>query len=322
MPPWLESLARSAGPLTHSVREALAGRLEPLLKGRRVTASLQSGSIRLVVGTPEEIELWAEEPLPAGSLHGPQGLDQQAVARAIRALRSRTRVPSQGWAIAIQAPRAVARVLDLPPIPRRHLGTVVLREARKEFPISLNELYFYWTPIPAAGDGNRVFTLGVPRDAIDSHLAAFEVAGVGVGRLNLHPLALAGAGAEPDSLHVNLDGQTMTLVIVREGVPFVVRVLDLDNTPPAGPRDDAVLQELVRTVRFHNQSGGRLALPASTTVEVSGSLASSPELVRLREGIRQNLGYEARSFAPARAVPQGFPAHLYAPNLGLLAKRS
>lgn len=313
MSPWPEVSGRA-------LRRVLAGRSR---RGGQpqVCALVQPGGVRLLAARDGELHLWAEEPLRVGAVRSGLAVDPGEVARGLRTLLVRTGVPPSAWRVAIQSPRAVVRILELPRLPVRQLSAAVQRELGREYPLPLEETYLYWASL-GSPRGQTVFTLGVPRDSIDSHLEALDLAGVEVILLDLLPLALARAGPPGQAVHVNIEAESLTLVLVDRSLPRVVRVLPLEAPLGVEGRARAVLEELLRTVRFYNQ-GPQGPLPVhSTRVALSGALPARPQLDSLRAEIERSVSFAAAPYQALTEVPPGFPAPLYAAHLGLLTKRA
>src|SRR4030042_922891 len=89
--------------------------------------------------------------------------------------------------------RSIPRILELPKMKPQMMEAAVAREAKREMPVPLDDIYLSWQPLAASNGHQRVFALGVPRDTLDPLLRAIAVTGRRAHAVDIKPLALARA---------------------------------------------------------------------------------------------------------------------------------
>lgn len=288
-----------------------------LFKPQVAVLNIEATEARLMVVRGKSIERWNSIDLPAGVIRNGQIIQLDVAGRVLDKLFTSLRAPRRGIVVGLSGQRSLVRILNLPTVEPELLDETVRREARRELPLPLDELYLSWQII-----GNhtaphlQVFVLGVPRETLDACMAGLRIAGLQPRAMDLKPLALARAVNLPDVLIADLEATTQDVILVRSGTPLIVR--SIAAPPPARTLEDqaaALAVEIQRTLDFYASSAGGRA-PWSPVVCLTGKLGD-------HEAVRQQL--EARwplvQPSPTLPLPPDFPLQSFLTNIGLAQKR-
>ncbi len=282
---------------------------------RRLTLVLEVTEVRALVVHGQRIRRWERALLPEGAVREGQIVQPQAFGEIVADLVEAVKGPRRRAVIGLSSRRSLARILDLPPVPSRLLDETVRREARRELPLPVEGLYLSWQVIDdRTASGLRVFTVGVPKEIIDTCMVGLRAARVRPVAMDLKPLALVRAVDLPNVLLVDLERGIGSLVLVRDGIPYIVRSIPLPTEGDGWV--DLIVSEIQRTLEFYHTTLSA-SLPAWTvSLCLTGALAED-ERVRERVGA----SWPLVDPAPPVPLPEGFPLLAYLGNIGLALKR-
>lgn len=285
----------------------------------RLTLNIETNEVRLLIAQGQRVVYWESLPLPPGVMREGQVAQPEAFGQALADLLARAHAPRRSAVVALGGQRALVRILTMPAVPPRMLDEAVRRAARRELPLPLEGLYLAWQVL---GDHKasrmQVFTLGIPREAVDNCVAGLRSAGVRPQAMDLKPLALVRAVNLPDVLLADLETEAATVVLVRGFVPYVVRSVAApgDSARPLAERAEHLAVELQRTLDFYGSTLAAEHPPWSPAVCLTGTLGGAPE-VRAHVGGRWPLIEPA----PPIPLPGELPLLSYLANVGLVLKR-
>jgi len=294
--------------------------LRQRLFGReRLTLSLETTELRLLIAQGQRILRWDRAPLPAGVMRKGQVVRPDALGETAERLIARAGGPRRSSVGSLGGQRSLVRILDLPPVPPRLLEETVRRAARRELPLPLEELYLSWQELDDDSPRLRIFTASVPRQALDNYVLGLRQADVRLQAVDLKPLALVRAVNLPDVLLVDLEAEVGSVVLVRGFAPLVVRSVALpgDTARPLGERAENLVAELQRTLDFYNSTMATEHAPWSPIVCLTGALGGEEE-------IRERIGahWPLVEPAPPLPLPEELPLLPYLANVGLILKRA
>jgi Tfp pilus assembly PilM family ATPase len=285
-----------------------------------VTLNIEVAEARVLIVNRGRILRWDSIALPAGMLRNGQVAQPAELGRALDELFGRCQAARQSVVVGLNGQRSLVRIFNLPPVDAKLLDDTIRREARRELPLPLDELYLTWQLLPAgiSSTTRPVFVLGIPRETIDTCLTGLRAAQVRAGAMDLKPLALARAVNVPDVLIADAEAATQDVIVVRGGIPIIVRSIGLPQPvrPPAD-QADALATEIQRTLDFY-QSSMAAGRPPWTPVVCLTGLAGEDEGVRQQIGARWPLVQPA----PALELPVDLPGGLYLTNIGLALKKA
>ena len=284
-----------------------------------VTLNISATSVRLLSVKGRRIQEWGEAPLSPGLVSDGLVLQPEAVGEAVDALFKSLKVPKQKVITTVTGLSFTHRVLSLPRMKPALLEEAILRGAKQEIPLPLEELYLTWQAVESRGDEMDYFILGVPRNLVDALVQTLEEAGVEPYIMGLKPLALARAAGRENALIVGLETDCFDIVLVADGVPAILHTI-----APRGEwasLEDNVLRltdELSRAVKFYNTTHLESSISSATPLLLTGELAADATAGKL---IQAEVEYPVEPLIPPLEIPADLPPALYAANMGLALKK-
>lgn len=285
----------------------------------RLTLSLETTEVRLMVARGRRILRWGSTALPEGVVRNGQVVRPEAFAQVVAQAIEGIKGPRRQVVVSLLGQRALVRILGLPSVPSNLLDQTVRREARRELPLPLEELYLSWQIISNRDASHlRAFTLGVPQESVDNYMAGLRGAGVRPVAMDLKALALVRAVNLPDMVLADLEAETGLVAVVRGFVPYIVRSVAM----PAGAaqslaeRGAYLASEIRRIVDFYTstQAAGHPAW--SPTVCLTGALGAEREVRAQVEAL-----WPLAEPDPPLTLPEDLPLLPYLANVGLVMKR-
>jgi len=299
-----------------------------LFKKRKTTISFEGNEIRTVTIRGKNIIGWQTRSLPPDQMNRGLIHDPQAVSAEIRAALKELKGSRKNVISSVSGSRSVHRIMKIPIIPEKLLKETIERKARQEFAIPIEDMDLSWKIITKRDNHMILYALAVPKVMIDNQVQALKGAGIRTRVLDIKPLALSRITDRETSLIVNLEDHSMSVIILVNNVPMLIRNIPLDSGDLTGEaKTDLLGQELARTTKYYNESHKQSRLPDDTPVYVTGSLFSSgnvdsrleksPALV---ERLSIRTPYPMKPPVTKFNLPKNFPLLGYATNLGLAVK--
>ena len=284
-----------------------------------VTLNITATSIRLLSVKGRRVDKCGSTPLAPGLVKDGLILDPKAVGAAIDALFKTTKVPKERVITSLTGLSFTYRILSLPRMKPTLLEEAILRGARKEIPLPLEELYLSWQAIGGGHDELDFFVLGVPRNLIDALVQTLAEAGVRPYIMDVKPLALARAANREDALIVALEPDCFDIVLVANGIPAIMHTV----TPKgegASLEDNVrrLTDELSKTVKFYNSSHPENPFSPTTPLLLTGELSADAATSKL---IQAETEYPVELLVPPLEFPPDLLVAIYATNMGLALKK-
>jgi type IV pilus assembly protein PilM len=283
-----------------------------------VTLNIEAQSARVLVARGGRAVAWNETFLEEGLVREGVIVDPEGVGGILKSLLKPDRVRGTRLMASVTGLRSIPRLLEMPHMSVQMMEAAVSREAKREMPVPLQDIYLSWQ---ALGDGNgkqRVFALGVPRDTLDPLLRALAIAGSRPYAVDIKPLALARAVNRREAIVANVEPETADIIVVADGMPAIMRTVASRSGTSTG--DESIERfhgELVRTVKFYSDTHRQEPLSPDTPLFITGSLApEAAETVSL-DG---QLPFPVEPLVPLLECPPELPVHSYAVNIGLALK--
>ncbi len=284
-----------------------------------VTLDISANSIRLLSVEERQVKKWESAPLAPGLVRDGLILQPKAVGAAIDALFKSTKVPKEQVITSLTGLSFTYCILNLPQMKPALLEEAILRGAKKEIPLPLEELYLSWQAIGSKHDELNFFVVGVPRNLIDAVAQTLAEAGVKPYIMDLKPLALARAANQGDALIVNLEPDCFDIVLVANGIPTILHTIT-PRGEGASLEDNIrhLTDELSKTVNFYNSSHPETPLSPTTPLLLAGELSADATASKL---IQAEIEYPVEPLVPPLGFPPDLPIALYATNMGLALKK-
>jgi len=283
------------------------------------TLHIEGSSVRLLAVRGGRVTQWGTEPLEPGLVQEGVVADPRAVSERIESLLAAHHVSKRDLVAGLSGHRCVPRILDLPQMESRLLKEVVPREMKKELPVPLDEMHISWQVIDGENGHLRVFALGVPKDVLGPQVEAFRLAGATLRSMDIKPLALVRAVGRGEALIADLEPETLDVIVVRGGVPATIRSVSLRREiERTEDKVQRLGEELARAVKFYNDTHREEALPKSTPVYLTGSLAEAASTAVAEASI----GHPVGALAPRLQYTPDLPLATFMVNIGLALKES
>lgn len=352
----------------------------------RLTLSVEETELRALVARGERPLRWDYVSLPPDAMDEGLIVEPAVFARRVTELVDRVDGPRRKAVASIGGQGSIVRILDLPSVPAKMLDQTVRREAARQLPLPVEDLYLFWhklgegetvpslsatsssrrdvrsgeggaaeggsgslsgraarssasriqtrrTGSASSGAGQRstaprrqrdapvarlsVFTLGVPRETLDTCVAGLRDTGVRLAAMDLKPLALVRAVNRPDVVLADVERNAASVALVRDYVPYLVRSFSLSATGehPLEERADRLVSEIGRVLDFYSSRTSSRRDSWSPAVCLTGGLAG-------KRGIRTRVAARWRLVRPRPPlqVPDRLPLPTYLANVGLALK--
>jgi hypothetical protein len=288
--------------------------------GRReiVTLAIEDSDLRFL-SVRGRVLKWGSVPLPKGLVTGGVINDPLEMGRIVDETFRENGLDRRRVISSVVGLRAIPRMLTMPKLQASMLEAAISREAKKEMPVSLENLYLSWQSLPPEGDQQRIYLLGVPREMIDVQVRMLDAAGIQPLAMDLKPLALVRAVGQEQAVIINLEEGMLDIILVVEGLPAIMRTFGLDQREGSmEERIERLLTELNQTMRFYNDSHRNATIRPNTPVYASGRVLGQPEVLAY-------LRYASDRPIEQPPAPMPCPADLpvpdYLTNLGLALKQ-
>ena len=283
-----------------------------------VTLNISDTSIRLLSTKGRQVDKWGSMPLAPGLVKDGLILQPKAVGEAIDALFKSVKVAKGQVITSLTGLSFTYCILNLPRMKPALLEEAILRGARKEIPLPLEELYLSWQAIGGRHEELNFFVLGVPRNLIDAVVQTLTDIGVKPYLIDLKPLALARAANRGDAILVDLEPDCFDIVLVANGIPTIVHTV----TPrgEGATLEDNILRltdGISKTVNFYNNSHPEAPLSLTTPLLLAGELSAGATASQL---IQAQMEYPVEPLVPPLEFPPDLPVALYTSNMGLALK--
>jgi type IV pilus assembly protein PilM len=260
---------------------------------------------------------WCEIALEDGAVREGVVVDGDSVSAALKqALNSQ---PMMGAKLitSVTGFRSISRILELPKMKPDLLDAAVMREAKREMPVPMEDVHLSWQPLDTLDENQRFFALAVPRDVLDPLLKALLSAKRHPYAVDTKPLALARVANREEAIIADIEPFSADFVLVVKRVPVIMRtVVEPGDTSSEPGRVERFRDELARTIKFYNDTHRLEPLNPSTPVFLTGSLARQV-VVAPPESLAPHKFYR---IAPPFACPRELPVESYAVNFGLAMK--
>jgi Tfp pilus assembly protein PilN len=285
----------------------------------QVTLTISNHSIKVLSVKGRQVKKWGSLSLPSGQVRDGQINEPQAVGEAIASLFKSTGVPKEDVITGLAGLSYTYRFLDLPRVKPAMLDEVILRAARKEISLSLDELYLSWQLLPGKGEEQSYFILGVPRNSVDALEETLKIAGIEPYLVDLQPLALVRAASRNEAIVVSIEPDCFDIVFVAGGIPRVIHTIS-----PRG--EGATLEdnigrladELTKTAAFYQNRYPQSPLNTTTPLLLTGDLALELPASGL---LQAEIDYPIEPLLPPLEYPPELPVASYTADMGLSLKK-
>ena len=284
---------------------------------QQVSLYIDDASISVLASKGRAPQKWATVALDRGLIKEGVVQDQQAVAAKIKELWRSSGILRRRVTIGISGLNCLYQMLLLPELPENLRAEAIGREAAHSLGIPLEGVYLSWQVLSVEHGQMKVYLCVVPKDKVDSVMATLKVAGLRPVTMDIKPLCLARVSNEPRAIIVDTCQESMDIIVLGEGIPEVVRSLQVAPEMSQGERIAVLRSELERSVSFYNAA--HLDKPVDLTVPilVSGDLVEQDSDKASLAGPRER---PVRDMESPLTGLEGFAPAKYATCIGLALK--
>jgi hypothetical protein len=285
-----------------------------------VTLSIGNHNIKVLSTKGKQVEKWGNLALTDGLVRDGQILQPQVVGEDIATLFKSTGVTRERVIASLSGLSFTYRFLSLPGMKPAMLDEAVLRAARKEISLSLDDLYITWQVLPGGEEERPYFLLGVPKAPVDALEETLKIAGVTPYLMDLQPLALARAANRRDAVIVGMGPDCFDIVFIAGGIPSVIHTIS-PRSEGATLEDNIkrLADELNKTAAFYQNRHPESPLGPATPLLLTGDLARELPASGL---LQAETEYPVEPLVPAVECPPELPVAAYTVNIGLSLKKT
>jgi type IV pilus assembly protein PilM len=284
---------------------------------QQISLYIDDSSISVLASKGRGPQKWATAALDQGLIKEGVVQDQQAVAAKIKELWRSSHILRRKVTVGISGLNCLYQMLLLPELPENLRSEAIGREAAHSLGIPLEGVYLSWQVLVVEHGQMRVYLSVVPKDKVDSIMATLKVAGLRAMAMDIKPLCLARVSNEPRAIIVDTCQDSMDIIVLGEGIPEVVRSLQVAPEMSQGERIAVLRSELERSVSFYNAA--HLDKPVDLTVPilVSGDLVEQDSDKASLAGPRER---PVRDMESPLTELEGFDPGKYTTCIGLALK--
>jgi hypothetical protein len=325
---------------------AVAGRAAASPFGAFITVTVGDSAVRVLVARGNRVRRWAEAQLPVGVVQDGLIVDEQTFTEALNAVISEigkgARLNGAKVAVAITGRNVVQRRFTVFLEQGENLTEAIIDASAERMSIRPEELQLAWDAARADynsaiddvdedendalsdleadlgpdGDGEPydVYAFGMYRHVLRRNLRTLATAGAKFSAVQPKAIALAAAANERSGVILDIESNSITVVVLRDGLPEVVREVGIDERMTRAQWVQSVTTQVSRTVAFHDSMYPDSPLPADSPLFLTGATES---IAGGSDEAAAAIPYRRKSLQPTLRAPDDFPFARYAANVGL-----
>lgn len=280
-----------------------------------VTLVIENTAVKLLTTQGSAVKGWAKAPLEPGWLVDGVIQESRAVGEAVGRLFRQQGVSKQRVVTCVSGGHSIYRSFALPAMRREDLRPAVVYQAKREFPVAIEDLYLTWELTGFRDQHNHVFVAGVPRDSVSALIETLKHAAVEPRAIDIKPLALARACGRATAIIANMEADSVDMVYLSDFAPALVRTVYFpEQATSVQTLAERLSEELHQGIRFYNDSNPQQPVGPNTPLFVATGAA---DYFSLAEALYGSLEYTLERLAPPLEHPDEFPLEEYATNVGL-----
>ncbi len=339
------------GPKTAStVRRgaAAAGRAAASPFGAFITVTIGDSAIRVLVARGNRVRGWAEAHLPVGVVQDGLIVDEttfsEAMSRVIDEIGKGAKLSSAKVAVAITGRNVVQRRFTVFLEEGEDLTEAIIDASAERMSIRPEELQLAWDAAEADfdapiledeaeddttdmfgeleaglepdfdGEPYDVYAFGMYRHVLRRNLRTLSDTGAKFSTVQPKAIALAAAANERSGVVLDIEANSITVIVLRDGLPEVVREVGIDQKLTQEQWVQSVTTQVSRTVAFHDSMYPDTPLSEHSNLYLTGAGEST---VGSAELAAEAIPYRRKELPATLRAPDDFPFARYAANVGL-----
>ena len=284
-----------------------------------VTLNIEYDSARLLSVKGGKIDFYKSVPLTADSVRDTSIDNAQAVSAALTHFMFKSAKVTKNNVIAsVTGLRSVYRIVPLPKIKSSKVKEAIQWIAMKEIPFDLKDAHLFWQILGEKEGEQHAFLIATPKQMLRVVEDTLSKAGITLKSLDLKPLALARYVNKPDCIILDMEIDSNSIVIMKNGLPQVMHTIVIPQQNQSS-KDRAMRlgTDLSRTVMFYNNAHENDPIEPLTEVCVTGKLGADDDMIGL---LKACVDYPMATPELCLEHADGFSASEYAVNIGLALK--
>jgi Tfp pilus assembly PilM family ATPase/Tfp pilus assembly protein PilN len=279
--------------------------------------NISSKDVKYLVARGTNVTDWGSLPLP-DALHNGVIRHPETVGARIKELFAAKKLPRDKVICSLNGLPFTYRFAPLPKMSRPALNEAVMRVARREIPLSPDDMYLSWQAYQDGREEWECLMMGVARHPVDSLIQTLATAGIRPYVLDIKHLLLAGLTGRSDAIIVDFESDFSAITIIADGIPAAMHTVP-SLGPGAQPHEEVerLVDELNKMVGFYNNSHPQKNLPETAVVLLTGETTADPAVA---ESIQNETDYRVEGLDPPLDIPPGLPVDEYAANIGAVLK--
>jgi type IV pilus assembly protein PilM len=284
---------------------------------QQVSVFIDDASVSVLVTKGRQAEKWTTVPLEPGLVKEGVVQDQPAVAEKIKQAWHESKIMRRRVAVGVSGLNCLYQMMLLPELAETLREEAISREAAQSLGIPLDGVYLSWQVLSIDHGQMKVYLAVLPKDKVDSVAETLKLANLRPMIMDIKPLCLARAASEPRAIMVDTTQDSLDIVVLGDGVPEVVRSLQLAPATPAGERIGILRSEMERSISFYNAAHLDKPIDLTVPVLVSGDLVGQEGEMTSLAGPRER---PVRALESPLVGTEGFEHGKYMPCIGLAIK--
>ncbi len=274
-------------------------------------------SIRLLLAKGRRIQQWASAPLDSGLVKDGLIADPQAVGAAIRQLASSSGMSSTRIVASVGGNYALCRLIRVASTEAKLSPQQVLQSISEAVPIPVEELHIAWQALARDELGQWIFVAGTPRNIIDAEVCAIKASGARPRMLTLKALAVLKLVEEPQVLVVNIEPDSLDIVLGLDGIPRIMRTISQGPEMSFAERIDELVQNIEQTTQYFELQHPELPVQPDVPIALVGRQADNPDIITV---VSERTSHPLAPLTVPFDYPPNLPVAEYAVNIGLAIK--
>lgn len=283
------------------------------------TINISSNALKYLVARGTGVVDWGKLPLP-DVMHNGIIRHPETAGERIKSLFASKKLPRDRVICSFNGLPFSYRLIALPKMAQPALNEAVTRAARREMPVSLDDMYLSWQAYPDGREEWEFLVLGVTPPPVNALVQTLSAAGIKPYILDIKHLLLAKLSNWRDAIIVDFEPDYSHVTLVAGGIP--VGMHTIPSPGPAAQLQDEIgvlIDELVKMVGFYNGSHPQHPLSESTGLLLTGESSDRPNVA---ESIQNEIGYRVEPLTPPLDIPPEMPVAEYAANIGAILKNA
>ena len=284
----------------------------------KVTIAIEDNTLRILMVKGKKVQAWMNYVLPPELSQEEVERDPRQYQRLLSFLFFDRESLKRQTLVSIPGNHALFNTISLPKLKKGLVGEAVEREARRQLSIEAGQAYLFWQAFRTSKEKQDFLSVAVLKHDYDRTYHLLKGANLRPRLWDLKPLALVRAVGKERAVILDLERDSIDLILVSQGVPLIVRSM-VESTDVHHEELAMRLAAYVSETLAYYDSGqhGELHDVQNSPVVLNGELAGNQDLV---EAIRAVSSVPVEQFHSPLEAPPEFPAGSYAAALGLALK--